>query len=444
MHTPAWYRVPAASARVLHHCAIRYNTPIPEPALIAGAFMAALPSRKKLYFFVLLLVGVYAAAYDMYAPALPELGQYFNVASGSVQVTMTLYAAAGVVATLPIGWLNDALGRRRCSIILAALVVTGSLLCLGSPGLWLFYLGRILQGIGGSGLYIVAISLPKDILQPKEFLKVWQWLTLIFYLAPSIATAIGGYVVFHLSWKAVFIIISVLSLLTILCVSFFLDETNPLQQQPDRQPSTNKTTTLKRYRTVVSSSRFMTYSYITALAWAGMGSFYLFLPFIINTLNGSAMIFGWVAFAMVIAGVCGRLLNLFILSYYYTLEELVRFFCALNVASGLLLFLPLLAPAGLALPLLAGATILFGFSAAIAAIAASSLALSQFDHQHSSAASAIYGLTIDLFITMALVVSTLLPATTAALGSFIVTLCLTGLVLVWRCQRYERQGSAGP
>ncbi len=387
-------------------------------------------SQFKIFFFVLFMISIYAASYDMYSASLPVLEHYFNVPSNAIQITMTVYAAASLIGTIPIGIFNDILGRKKCALSLLILVASGSLLCLFAPNLKLFYLGRALQGMGGSGLYVVAISIPKDMLQGKEFIATWQWLTLAFYIAPSLATALGGYIVYLFNWQTVFIVILMLCFMLFLCLLLFFQDTGV------KRTSLNKKNIFDNYKTVLRCKKFLSYSYITALAWAGMGVFYLFLPFIIvNQLHYSTVFFGWVSFSMVMAGVLGRLLNMFLFSRYLSMKQTTWLFCILNVVAALLVLVAVGVPNTLMIYILVPATILFGFSASISSITGSSIAFSIFDQHLSASAAAVYGLMIDLIITFSLLISACLSTSVLMLGFVILGLSISALLLL--CINFE-------
>ncbi|MDO4929485.1 MAG: MFS transporter, partial [Corynebacterium sp.] len=88
--------------------------------------------------------GVINGAID---PMTAELGLE---ASGIGLVTATLLIGAAVGA-LTIGYLSDAIGRRKTILILATIFFAGALLCALAPGLGILLVGRVLLGLGVGG-----------------------------------------------------------------------------------------------------------------------------------------------------------------------------------------------------------------------------------------------------------------------------------------------------
>jgi MFS transporter, DHA1 family, multidrug resistance protein len=387
-------------------------------------------SKFKIYFYVLLLVSMYAASYDMYIASLPSLEIFFNVPSNIIQITIIVYVASGMLAAIPTGIFSDRFGRKKCLIVLISIMSLGTIICLYATNIYWFYVGRALQGIGGSGVYVVAMSIPKDLLSTQDFSKVWQWLTLAFFIAPSIATSLGGYIVFHFSWKMVFILILILCIATLAIIQFTFKETS--HPQALKHESKNKKQFLNNYKLVMLNPKFLTYCYVTSLAWAGMGIYYIFLPFIIiNQLHQSTIVFGWISFSMIMAGVLGRIVNMSFISRRLTLEQTAVRFCAKAFFASAILLLTLILPEKFSVVIIVCSSVLFGFSSSIAAIAGSTLALNIFDKSLSATTTAVYGLTLDCVIAGSLSIAPLLPTETIMMALMLIGLSGSALAFLY-------------
>ncbi|WP_395946628.1 MFS transporter [Caedibacter taeniospiralis] len=180
--------------------------------------------ENYVYFFAIFLVGVYVCAYDMYISALPLLQKDFGVSIGQSQLTLSLFVIAGAIFAIPAGIISDKFGRKKTLILYCLVVIAGSIVCLFSHNIMLFYIGRILQGVGASGLYIIVVALPKDLLSGSTYIKTWQSMTLLFYLAPSIAGFIGGYIVYFGGWEWVFSRVILVALVTLILVLRYFKE----------------------------------------------------------------------------------------------------------------------------------------------------------------------------------------------------------------------------
>ena len=391
-------------------------------------------TKPKIYFYTLLLVSIYASSYDMYIASFPSLQDFFHTSTGAIQLSLTIFVVAAIFTAVPVGIISDLYGRKKCIIGLIMIAIIGTLLCVFATGIYQFYIGRALQGIAGSGIYIVSISIPNDLLKGEEFLKVWQWLTLAFYIAPSIATALGGYIVYHFNWETVFHVILVICIFALLCIVFTFKETGTIIKR--NEETSRRKAILTNYKKVFSNQNFLIYCYVTAVAWAGIAVFYTILPFvIIDHLNYTPVFFGWVTFSMVICGVLGRLVNMTFFIRLMNLEQSVFVFSIMNTLSAALVFLALIFPENVTIYILIISCMLFGFSSSISAISGSSAAFKIFDKSLSASATAIYGLIIDLVIFMGLIVSPMLPASILTLGCILISLTGIGLCLVVKARR---------
>lgn len=167
-----------------------------------------------------------------------------------------------------------------------------------------------------------------------------------------------------------------------------------------------------------------------------MSLYYLFLPFIIvNHYGYSIIVFGWIAFSMVMAGVFGRIVNMLFLSKYLTLENTTLKFSIINVCSSFLLIAAFILPNSLALGIVMLSSIIFGFSSSISAIAGSSIALNIFDKELSSAASASYGLIIDCLIAVSLAIAPLFATSIITLAIMLIILTGNALFFVYLNQK---------
>ena len=384
----------------------------------------------KIYFYVILLVAIYSASYDMYVASFPLLQAHFQANTGHIQFSLTIFVLASVITGIPVGILSDLYGRKKCLIGLIILAFIGTWMCVFSINLYEFYVGRGLQGIGGAGIFVVAISIPRDLLKGEAFLKVWQWLTLIFYIAPSIASAIGGYLAFHFNWQSTFWVILILALFALGVILFTFKETSsPIKNTDD---GSSKTKIIQNYKRVGLDPKFLTYCYITAVTWAGMALYYVITPFIVmSQLGHTAVFFGWMMFSMVVSGVVGRALQIILFRRFLSLEALTVVFSILNVLSVLSIFLIFLLPGNAVIFILVFSSLAFGFTSSISAVAGSSLALKSFDKSLSATAATLYGLMIDLIIFLVLVISPVLPASALTLAIVLTGLTSLGLLFLW-------------
>ena len=380
--------------------------------------------KNYVYFFAVFLVGVYVCAYDMYISALPLLQKDFAVSVGESQLTLTLFVIAGAIFAIPAGILSDKFGRKNTLILYCLVILIGSFVCFFSKTILIFYIGRVLQGIGASGLYIIAITLPKDLLTGNTYIKTWQSLTLLFYLAPSIAGFIGGYIVYFGGWQWVFGSIILVALISLLLIIVYFKEPNLLE---DKTPTSSR----RKFFQLIKNGRFLSYCYITSAAWAGMSVFYICSPYIvIGTLGYSTIVYGWLSFLLIFFGALGRWVNIRWLNGLISYEKSAFIFSFVTLLSGILFILAYFIPTTIAIYLIGLSAILFGLSSALVSVNSSTMAFLLIDKSYSAVASSIYGLSIDLTIALSLIFANLMHPNLILLGVLISGFYLLSIVLL--------------
>ncbi len=369
--------------------------------------------ENYVYFFAVFLVGVYVCAYDMYISALPLLQNDFGVSVGQSQLTLSLFVIAGAIFAIPAGIISDKFGRKKTLILYCLVVIAGSIVCLFSHNILLFYIGRILQGVGASGLYIVVVALPKDLLSGNTYVKTWQSLALLFYLAPSIAGFIGGYIVYFGGWEWVFSGVILVALVTlILVLSYF--------KEPQINHNKTHTSSGRKMLHIITNARFLSYCYVTSVAWAGMSVFYICTPYIvIDSLGYNTIVYGWLSFLLIFFGALARFINLRWLNGLISYEKSALIFSFVAAFSGILFISAFFIPKTLALYFVILSAILFGFSSALVSVNTVTIAFLLIDKPYSAVASSIYGLSIDLIVALALIFANTMHPSLILLGGMI-------------------------
>jgi MFS family permease len=116
------------------------------------------------------LIGVMGV--PLISPILPDLRSVFEISDAQIGLVITAYTLPGVFLTPFIGLLSDRLGRRTIVLPLLALFgLAGGGIALGPSFRGVLAL-RFVQGIGGSGLMVLAITLIGDFYGGKRRNKI--------------------------------------------------------------------------------------------------------------------------------------------------------------------------------------------------------------------------------------------------------------------------------
>jgi EmrB/QacA subfamily drug resistance transporter len=117
---------------------------------------------------------------------------------------ITSYLLTSTVVAPLYGKLGDLYGRKRMMQISVVLFLLGSALAGQATSMAFLIAARGLQGIGGGGLFVLALTVIADVVPPRERGKVQGIFGGVFSLSSIGGPLIGGYFTQHLSWRWIF------------------------------------------------------------------------------------------------------------------------------------------------------------------------------------------------------------------------------------------------
>jgi len=138
--------------------------------------------------------------------ALPTIGQDLNAGISGLQWTIDAYALVLGSLLMFSGSMADRLGRRRVFLVGLALFGSASLLCSLAPDInWLIAF-RAVQGIGGSMLNPVALSIVSNVFtddrERARAVGIWAG---VFGLSMALGPLVGGLLIgASLGWRSLF------------------------------------------------------------------------------------------------------------------------------------------------------------------------------------------------------------------------------------------------
>ncbi|GGH53696.1 Bcr/CflA family drug resistance efflux transporter [Paenibacillus silvae] len=219
---------------------------------------------------------------DMYLPALPGLADEFGSSASYAQLSLTACMIGLALGQLLAGPLSDVRGRRIPLIAGLVLYTLASVLCLVSPTMGSFIVLRFVQGVAGAAGIVISRAVVRDMYEGPELTRFFSLLMLINGVAPIAAPIIGGQVLAYASWRAVFILLSLIGIMALLAVIFGLGETLPVH----RRSSGGLKQTLLTFGKLIRDRRFMGYALTQGFAAAGMFAYISGSPFVLQKIYG--------------------------------------------------------------------------------------------------------------------------------------------------------------
>jgi MFS transporter, DHA2 family, multidrug resistance protein len=153
-------------------------------------------------------MGVLAVGLDgtVLSVALPTLAKALHASESDLQWFSSLYLLVLAAAMLPAGLLGDRYGHKKLLLISLGLFGLGSLACALSTSVAEFLAARVLLGIAGSGVIVMAISSLTVLFTKEERPKAVGIWAAANFLALPIGPILGGWLLTNFWWGWVFLI----------------------------------------------------------------------------------------------------------------------------------------------------------------------------------------------------------------------------------------------
>jgi DHA1 family bicyclomycin/chloramphenicol resistance-like MFS transporter len=202
---------------------------------------------------------------DLYLPALPRLGLDLAASQQQVALTITAFFLGLAVGQVQAGALSDTYGRRRPLLAGLLLYTVATVACALAPTIQLLAFARFVQGIGGAAGMAISNAAVTDIVRGREAARLMSRLAMIGGVAPVIAPLVGGQLLRVMSWRGLFVVLTVIGLALFLSVLTGLPESLPRE----RRSSAGVGTLLRALLALTRDPRFMGFAISSALSFAG-------------------------------------------------------------------------------------------------------------------------------------------------------------------------------
>jgi EmrB/QacA subfamily drug resistance transporter len=186
-----------------------------------------LSDRRRLTILAICCLSLLIVAMDntIVNVALPSIRRDLHASLSGLQWTIDAYVVVIASLLLLSGSTADRLGRRRVFQIGLSLFVAGSLLCSLAPTLGWLIAARALQGIGGSMLNPVAMSIITNVFtDPRERARAIGVWGAVVGISLALGPIVGGALTESVGWRAIFWINVPIGLAAVILSALFVPE----------------------------------------------------------------------------------------------------------------------------------------------------------------------------------------------------------------------------
>ena len=211
---------------------------------------------------------------DTYLPAFSGIQHSLDASAVQMQQTLSAYLFGFAFMSLFHGAISDSFGRRPVVLWGLAVFTLASAGCALSQSIGQLIFFRVVQGLSTGAGIVVSRAVVRDMFPPSQAQKVMSQVTIFFGAAPAIAPIVGGWLLVHTSWHAIFWFLCGVGLVLWIANYRLLPETLHITQ---RQPFEVKNL-MAGYWQLGSDPRFVLLALASGIPFNGMFVYVLSAP----------------------------------------------------------------------------------------------------------------------------------------------------------------------
>lgn len=183
--------------------------------------MSSSQPLKKLRFgefvaLMALMMSLVAMSIDAMLPALSDIGADLGVQRDNAnQLVVTMIFLGLAIGQLIYGPLSDSTGRKPAIYAGYAVFIVGSLLAIFAVNFPMMLVGRLMQGMGVAAPRSVSVALIRDEYEGRAMAQVMSFIMVVFILVPIIAPSFGQAILLVADWRAIFVALLVMGLVSL-------------------------------------------------------------------------------------------------------------------------------------------------------------------------------------------------------------------------------------
>lgn len=175
-------------------------------------------SRKQAFIFAAFLVLYEFLTYianDMIMPGMIHVVQAFDADMTAVASALTAYVLGGASLQIFLGPISDRFGRRPVMLTGVILFLICTIIIALSASIEQFIAARFFQGMGLCFITVIGYATMQEIYSERDAVKLIALMSNVSILAPLLGPLAGSLFVHFFSWRIIFYVIAVISLIAL-------------------------------------------------------------------------------------------------------------------------------------------------------------------------------------------------------------------------------------
>ncbi|WP_019240745.1 MULTISPECIES: MFS transporter [Bacillus] len=226
---------------------------------------------------------------------LPLISEDLHVTVSAAGQLITIFALVLAIAGPTLLALTAKIERKRLYLLSLLVFFIGNILSFLSPNFTMLILARIFTATSAALLIILSLTIAAKIVKPTYQARAIGLISMGISASLVLGVPIGVLIGDKFGWRIIFLLIAILTLVSMIVIYRFIDELPPENSIPLRQQFAS-----------LKSGKIISAHLVTVLVLAGHYILYAyFTPFLQSTLQLSATWISIAYFVFGVAAVCG-------------------------------------------------------------------------------------------------------------------------------------------
>ena len=177
----------------------------------------SLPGDREMVVMMAMVMALNALAIDSMLPALPAIGEALGVAvANDRQYVISIYLLGIGFGSLIYGPLSDRFGRKGVLVPALFAYLALSIGCGLATSFEMLLALRFVHGLVSAALGVIVVAVIRDLFVGDAMAKRLSLIFLVFMIVPIIAPTLGAGVAALAGWRAIFVVLAVMSVAMLL------------------------------------------------------------------------------------------------------------------------------------------------------------------------------------------------------------------------------------